>query len=119
MILPIQNPSGKSSSPQGKPLFVVGQVIEHKRYGYRGVIVDFDTSCNASEQWYQKNQTKPNRHQPWYHVLVHDTHITTYAAQTSLTATNDLTAITHPLIEMFFDGFDDGLYLRNDVPWPN
>ena len=32
-------------------LFRVGQVIKHKRYGYKGVISGWDPVCAASPQW--------------------------------------------------------------------
>ena len=58
------------SSPTDTPNFEPGEVVQHIRYGYRGVIVDFDSACMAPDDWYQSNQTRPDRNQPWYHVLV-------------------------------------------------
>ena len=52
--------------------FDVGTLVRHRRYGYRGVIVAFDATCQASDQWYYSNQTQPSHDQPWYHVLVHE-----------------------------------------------
>lgn len=101
------------------PQFVIGQLVQHKRYGYRGVVVDFDMSCEANEAWYQKNQTQPNRDQPWYHVLVNETASATYAAQSSLIEDDTKQPIEHPLLEMFFDQFTVDRYLRNDTPWPS
>jgi heat shock protein HspQ len=100
------------------PLFQPGQLVRHKRYGYRGVVVDFDPSCQASDQWYQSNQTQPERQQPWYHVLVDQTGSTTYPAQSSLQIDGNTEPISHPLIEHFFSDFTQGRYIRNDQPWP-
>ena len=100
------------------PRFAIGQLVRHRRYGYRGVIVDFDVTCHADEQWYQSNQTQPDRNQPWYHVLVHGATHTTYAAQDSLEADPAGTPVDHPLVVHFFEGFDRGRYIRNDRPWP-
>jgi hemimethylated DNA binding protein len=33
--------------PADTPKYEPGEVIEHKRYGYRGVIVEFDSTCQA------------------------------------------------------------------------
>ena len=30
---------------------IAGQVIRHKKYEYRGVIVGYDVACLASEGW--------------------------------------------------------------------
>ena len=100
------------------PCFACGQLVKHRRYGYRGVVVEFDPNCLAPDQWYQSNQTQPDRHLPWYHVLVHDTVQITYAAQTSLAADDSNQPINHPLVEQFFSEFTGQAYVRNDTPWP-
>jgi len=100
-------------APQFKP----GQLIKHKRYGYRGIVVAVDLTCQATEAWYQNNLTQPNRDQPWYHVLVHDSDQTTYAAQTSLEADTSDEEINHPWLEEFFSDFINGQYIRNKRPW--
>jgi len=69
----------------------VGQVVLHKLYGYRGVIVGWDSSCKAREQWILQmgvDQLPGGRHQPFYNVLVdvrdRPGAQTTYAAQENL-----------------------------------
>ena len=100
------------------PLFAPGELVRHRRYGYRGVVVDFDATCQAEETWYYANQTRPPRNQPWYHVLVDGSNTATYAAQTSLEADDSLAPITHPLVAVFFAEFNGRSYVRNDRPWP-
>lgn len=50
----------------------IGQVIRHKTYGYRGVIVGWDATAKAPEGWldtmHGKNRPPPNT--PYYAVLV-------------------------------------------------
>lgn len=99
------------------PKFQPGQLVRHVRYRYRGVVVDVDFFCRAPESWYQANRTRPDREQPWYHVLVHGGGNITYAAQTSLTGDPTLEPVDHPLIDMYFDGFDGQAYNRNQRPW--
>ena len=102
-----------------RPKYERGQIIQHARYGYRGVVVDWDLVCLADDRWYGANKTQPARAQPWYHVLVHDTDGTTYAAQDSLRGDrNGGQPVTHPLIDKFFSEFVDGRYIRNDRRWP-
>jgi heat shock protein HspQ len=101
------------------PLFQPGQLVRHKRYGYRGVVVDYDLTCQASDEWYQSNQTQPERKQPWYHVLVDQSRATTYPAQSSLQADGNTDPIEHPLIECFFSHFANGQYIRNSRAWPD
>ena len=103
-----------SSEPHFRP----GQLVKHRRYNYRGVIVDLDQSCRADDDWYLANRTQPERDQPWYHVLVHDSIQVTYAAQTSLEEDDSQAEIAHPLVPHFFSEFGNGEYLRNDTRWP-
>ena len=41
------------------PRFQPGQVVHHITYNYRGLIVDLDNTCQATDDWYQSNQTNP------------------------------------------------------------
>ena len=103
--------------PKG-PLFAVGQRVKHVRYHYQGLIVAMDSRCKASNHWYQKNTTQPNKNQPWYHVLVHGSSSVTYAAETSLKTDSQDIEFKHPLLKLFFDGKEEGFYKRNKNPWP-
>ena len=109
------------TSPQSagdRPIFEPGQLVCHRRYGYRGVIVERDDSCLADDQWYHKNQTQPDRDQPWYHVLVHGATTCTYAASENLVLDASGMPIEHPLLQHFFSQFKNGMYVRNDNAWP-
>ena len=101
-----------------RPVFEPGQLVRHRRYGYRGVVVDRDNSCQADDEWYERNQTQPDRDQPWYHVLVDGTSSCTYAASENLVADSAGLPISHPLAAYFFSAFTEGRYIRNDEPWP-
>ncbi len=99
--------------------FEPGRLVRHRRYGYRGVVVGADKSCQAPDVWYLNNKTQPDRDQPWYHVFVHASGgSTTYAAHASLEADPSADPVDHPLIEHFFSEFSDGRYVRNDELWP-
>ena len=104
-------------SPQYK--FVIGEVIEHKKYQYRGLIVAFDKTCQAEDDWYQSNQTQPDRNQAWYHILVDGGQHVTYVAESNIRLGETGKAVVHPLLNLFFFGIDEGnnRYLRNDVPF--
>ena len=99
------------AQPNQPPQFKIGQLVKHRRYGYRGVVAKLDRVCQADDDWYQSNQTQPDKLQPWYHVLVHDSPHTTYAAQTSLMPDESSEPINHILVDYFFGSFENGLYL--------
>ena len=97
------------------PHFAPGQLVRHRRYGYRGVVADFDMTCLAEETWYYANRSHPPRSQPWYHVLVDGSPATTYAAQTNLMADESKDPVRHPLVPTLFTTFEDGRYERSDA----
>ena len=100
-------------------LFEIGELVEHKRYGYRGVVAGRDASCRASDDWYEGNRTQPGRDQPWYHVLVHGGEHTTYVAQTNLGPDEGGEQVVHPLSKTLFEHFQGGRYTpREDVRFP-
>ena len=101
------------------PKFAPGNLIRHVRYQYRGVVVAHDPKCLAEENWYLSNKTQPNKDQPWYHVLVHESGSITYPAESSLEFDESGEQIVHPLLNQFFSGFEEGQYKRNDIPWPD
>jgi heat shock protein HspQ len=91
--------------------FHTGQVIRHKLFDYRGVIVGVDQSFQLSEEWYEQvARSRPPKDRPWYRVLVHGGHHTTYVAERNLEVGADGQPVEHPFLERFFDKFDDGFY---------
>jgi heat shock protein HspQ len=100
----------KEPEPSPAPKFEMGQIIHHRRYDYRGVIVDHDPSCQADEGWYQHNQTQPDRNQSWYHVLVDGATQTTYVAESNLELDATGHRVVHPLLDRFFQTYLDGKY---------
>ncbi|HJN49762.1 MAG: heat shock protein HspQ [Pseudomonadales bacterium] len=91
--------------------FARGQQVTHHLFNYRGVIFDVDPVFLGSEAWYQQMaKTKPPKNAPWYHILVHGADHTTYVAERNLEPYNGSEFVDHPLLDHYFDGFDDGLY---------
>ncbi len=94
-------------------LFSPGELIQHKRFDYRGVIVDVDAIFSLDDEWYERvAQSRPPKDKPWYHVLVHDTEQVTYVAERHLERDSSTEPIRHPLLEEFFEDFRSGHYAR-------
>ncbi len=99
--------------------FQIGQLIQHKRYGYRGVVAGCDPECRADEAWYLSNRTQPKRNRPWYHVLVHGGEHTTYAAEENLEEDTGGEQVINPLTRICFEYFQKGRYIsREGVQFP-
>lgn len=96
--------------------FFIGQLIHHKRFDYRGVIVDVDPEFTGSEEWYrQVALSRPPKDKPWYHVLVHDAVHMTYVAERNLEADASDEPVNHPMLNDYFDHFEDSVYTRRGM----
>ena len=102
---------------EGEARFGPGAIVRHRRYRYRGVVVAVDPRCRAAEDWYQSNQTQPARDQPWYHVLVDEAGHSTYVAQENLSPDPTGAPVSHPLLDHYFDGHENGSHRRNGREW--
>lgn len=92
--------------------FNIGQIVNHKKFAYRGVVFEVDPVFSMSDEWYQQVATShPPKDRPWYHVLVADAEHTTYVAERHLLNADDLSAIQHPALSEYFSSYRNGLYI--------
>jgi len=92
--------------------FAIGQIIHHKMFDYRGVVVDVDPVFNSTEEWYKNVAlSKPPKDKPWYYVLVDGAAYQTYVAEKNLDPDESGKPINHPLVGEFFSGVKDGIYV--------
>jgi heat shock protein HspQ len=97
-----------------QPLFFIGQLVHHNKFDYRGVIVDVDAEFEGSDEWYrQVALSRPPKDRPWYHVLVDNSDQFTYVAERHLEQDSSSEPINHPAIDLYFDGFENGIYRLN------
>ena len=72
-----------SKSPKAK--YCIGQLIQHKLFDYRGIILSVDLEFKATDDWYDAvAKSRPPKDEPWYHVLVHQKGHQTYVAEQNL-----------------------------------
>ena len=96
--------------------FAVGQIVHHRKVGYRGVVFGVDAEFSASEEWYENVAlSRPPRDRPWYHVLVDGAAHTTYVAERHLESSGDHGQIAHPLLGRYFESYDGRRYQPRDV----
>lgn len=99
--------------PIRRAKFSIGELIHHRLFDYRGVIVDVDQTFRGTEEWYQAvARSLPPKDKPWYHVLVHDSDHFTYVAERNLEADEKREPLVHPMLDKFFSRFEGGRYLR-------
>ena len=89
--------------------FAPGQVVRHRRFGYRGLIFDVDAVFSQSPEWYEMMaQSRPRKDRPWYHVLVDGETHTTYVAEENLELCGHTDEFDHPLLSSLFETADNG-----------
>ncbi len=102
------------------PLFNIGDIVKHRIYPFRGVIVDVDPEFSNTEEWYQSipAEIRPSREQPYYHLMAENTETfyTAYVSQQNLVGDGENGPLEHPDLEEIFSGMNHGKYhLRNEV----
>lgn len=92
--------------------FAVGQLIQHKLFEYRGVIIDVDPEFRGTEEWYENvARSRPPKDAPWYHVLVDDGELQTYVAERNMEPDDSGGPINHPGVDFYFEGLGEGGYI--------
>jgi len=103
-------PAGSTTTSTA--LFEIGQIVHHRMFGYRGVVLDVDADFQGGEEWYENMaRSRPPKHQPWYHVLVDNSEINTYVAERNLEPASDLGPVRHHLLEQGLMRYENGRYL--------
>lgn len=93
--------------------YSIGDLVHHKLFDYRGVVIDIDPYFQLPEEWYEAvARSRPPKDKPWYHVIVHDTTSLTYVAEKNLEVDLSGNKINHPMVDKFFTGLQNGRYIN-------
>lgn len=95
------------------PKFESGQIVQHRRLGYRAVVVSVDDARSGTARRQDPSQVGLSGRRLWYHVLVHDSTNETYVAEGSLEPDDSTAPVDNPLVPLFFDELHEGRYVRN------
>lgn len=97
---------------QHKAHFTVGQIVHHRLFDYRGVVIDVDPFFRGAEDWYRKSaRSRPPKDRPWYHVLVDGAEQQTYVAERNLEADTTGAPVDHPDVGVYFESLEEGGYI--------
>lgn len=98
-----------------KVKFSVGELVHHRLFDYRGVILDVDQDFQVTDEWYEAvAKSRPPKNKPWYHLLVHESDHSTYVSEQKLEPDEIMEPINHSMLEHFFSELNDGRYVRVD-----
>ena len=94
--------------------FAIGDVVQHKMFGFRGVVFDVDPVFANSEEWYKAipEDVRPAREQPFYHLLAENGEgsYIAYVSQQNLEPDQSEEPVDHPAIAGLFGAYDRGKY---------
>jgi heat shock protein HspQ len=96
--------------------FAIGDVVQHRLFGFRGVIFDVDPQFANTDDWYQSipEDIRPSKDQPFYHLLAEngeDSYVA-YVSEGNLLPDDSGEPVGHPQAPMLFSGFKNGHYVR-------
>lgn len=94
--------------------FGIGQVVRHRRYPFRGVIFDVDPTFSNTEEWWESipADVRPQRDQPFYHLLAENAESTyiAYVSEQNLLEDRSGHPCRHPRVDEMFGDYEDGHY---------
>ena len=94
--------------------FGLGDIVRHRLYPFRGVVVDVDAEFSNTEEWYESipAEVRPDRDQPFYHLLAEneDSYYGAYVSEQNLLPDDSDTPLTHPDILDWFNLTGGGTY---------
>lgn len=94
--------------------FSIGDVVQHKLFGFRGVVFDIDPVFANSDEWYEAipEEMRPAKDQPFYHLLAENSEgsYIAYVSQQNLVVDDSDEPVEHPAIAGLFGGYQDGKY---------
>ena len=99
-------------SPRSKIRFSIGDVVHHRLFDYRGVVVGVDPEFRGTNAWYETvARSRPPKDRPWYHVMPHGAGHQTYVADRNLEPDSTGEPVDHPRIQVYFTHFVGGRYV--------
>ncbi|MBN9320436.1 MAG: heat shock protein HspQ [Caulobacterales bacterium] len=94
--------------------FGIGQLVKHRVFPFRGVVFDVDPAFSNTEEWWEAipEDIRPNKDQPFYHLLAENDQHTyvAYVSEQNLLADETGEPVGHPQAALIFESFDDGAY---------
>jgi heat shock protein HspQ len=98
--------------------YMVGQVVRHRVFPFRGVVFDIDPVFNNTEEWYQSipAEVRPHKDQPFYHLFAEnaETEYIAYVSEQNLLPDTSDEPVRHPQVAEVFVRDGKGSYrLRN------
>jgi len=116
----VNTPTGLPTSKAGTSnlfrhaKFMIGDVVKHRVFPFRGVVFDVDPVFDNTEEWLASipEDVRPHRDQPFYHLLAENAETTyvAYVSEQNLLADESGAPCRHPLLREMFMSPKRGVY---------
>ena len=94
--------------------FMIGEVVRHKVFPFRGVIFDVDPDFANTEEWWNSipSEIRPAKDQPFYHLLAEndDTEYVAYVSEQNLEHDENEEPLRNPQVYQIFEPRDGGQF---------
>lgn len=94
--------------------YMIGQVVRHRVYPFRGIIFDVDPTFSNTEEWWESipAEVRPHKDQPFYHLLAEneETEYVAYVSEQNLLLDTTGEPIRHPQVSEIFERDEQGGY---------
>ncbi|ADY64701.1 MULTISPECIES: heat shock protein HspQ [Rhizobium/Agrobacterium group] len=92
--------------------FTLGEIVRHKVFPFRGVVIDVDPEYANTEEWWNAipADIRPERDQPFYHLLAEndETEYVAYVSEQNLVHDENEAPLRNRNIERMFDKAPNG-----------
>lgn len=99
--------------------YMIGQIVRHRIYPFRGVIFDIDPTFSNTEEWWESipEDVRPERDQPFYHLLAEnaETEYIAYVSEQNLVPDETGEPVRHPQVDEIFDTLEGGAYKARET----
>ena len=94
--------------------YMIGQVVRHRLFPFRGVVFDVDPIFSNTEEWWRSipADIRPHKDQPFYHLFAEnaETEYVAYVSEQNLLPDNSGEPLRHPQVAEVFERDDRGTY---------
>ncbi len=95
--------------------FLIGQIVRHRLFPFRGVVFDVDPVFSNTEERYQSipKEIRPDKDQPYYHLYAENSEgpYIAYVSEQNLLLDESGEPVKHPAIGEHFDGLQGDCYV--------
>jgi heat shock protein HspQ len=99
--------------------FGLGDVVRHRMFAFRGVVIDVDPEFANSDEWWESipENMRPSKDQPFYHLLAEndESFYGAYVSEQNLVPDAENGPVGHPQISDAFEDFNGERYIMKET----